>query len=195
MPSIYHLGAALSYHYSTQRTRFAYSRLMRGALLGPTFSEDHVSLVLDRNGIAYHRLIDDELHRVIAGLLADGGVIGIFRGPSEFGPRALGNRSIIADAKNPKMQRNLNLKIKFREGFRLFAPMVLHEFAHQYFDGCQQSEYMLFTYPVSEHHAGLVLVKPRASQSPWGGLTRYALACPPSLTLTTLRGFKLCPLT
>ncbi len=87
----------------------------------------------------------DELARVTATLISSGNVVGWFQGRMEFGPRALGNRSILADARNPEIQKRLNLKIKFREGFRPFAPAVLAEEAAEYFDIKTPSPYMLLT--------------------------------------------------
>lgn len=99
----------------------------------------------------YHQYDNfDELCKVVAGKLSSGNVAGWFQGRMEFGPRALGNRSIIADARNPEMQKKLNLKIKYREGFRPFAPSVLAENVQDYFDISSDSPYMLLVAPVKE---------------------------------------------
>src|SRR5205807_5805731 len=86
----------------------------------------------------------------VAAKLADGCVVGWFQGRMEFGPRALGNRSILGDARNPAMQKRMNLKIKYREGFRPFAPSVLEEDIEEYFELDRPSPYMLLVTPISE---------------------------------------------
>jgi carbamoyltransferase len=122
-----------------------------GSLLGDSYSRDDVAAYLDSVGETYRR-IDDEpaLMGEVARLLADGRVVGWFTGPMEFGPRALGARSILADARRTDMQATLNLKIKFRESFRPFAPCVLAERAHEWFDVApgEESPYMLHVAPV-----------------------------------------------
>src|SRR5206468_2376476 len=105
-----------------------------GSLLGPQFTNDYVKAFLDRTGAVYTYLPDDQLVDRVATLLADEKVIGRFQGRMEFGPRALGNRSIIGDARSEAMQSVMNLKIKFRESFRPFAPSVLRERASDYFE-------------------------------------------------------------
>ena len=102
------------------------------------------------NNAPYKKLTPRELPEVVAGLLAKENVIGWFQGRMEFGPRALGARSILADARSEKTQSKLNLKIKFRESFRPFAPSVLREKANEYFDLDAESPYMLLTAPVKE---------------------------------------------
>jgi carbamoyltransferase len=118
----------------------------RGSLLGPRFSEEHIKRFLDRIGATY-RFYEDEdaLAREAAGLMASEKVVGWFQGRMEFGPRALGSRSIVGDARSPSMQSVMNLKIKFRESFRPFAPSVLEERAGEYFEMREraQSPYML----------------------------------------------------
>ena len=123
---------------------------MSGSLLGPGFDDDAIRLTLDSVGARYHRLEPDQLVRHVAGLLAAEKIVGWYQGRMEFGPRALGNRSILADPRPAWMQRRLNLSIKFREGFRPFAPAVLAEHARAYFDVPGESPYMLFTAPVAE---------------------------------------------
>jgi len=125
---------------------------MRGALLGPVFSESDAATELLAAGARMHRLDDSELLPRVAGLLADGQVVGWFDGPMEYGPRALGSRSILADPRDPAMQRTLNLKIKFRESFRPFAPSVLAERADAFFELCGESPYMLIVAPLREEH-------------------------------------------
>ncbi|MDG5766291.1 carbamoyltransferase [Balneolales bacterium ANBcel1] len=126
---------------------------MAGAYLGPSFSDKEIIRMLRHAKAVYRHVADfDELADLVARDLADGKVAGWFQGRMEYGPRALGNRSILADARNPEMQKKLNLKIKFREGFRPFAPSVPAEDAGEYFDLSADSPYMLFTAPVREQH-------------------------------------------
>ncbi len=124
---------------------------MRGSLLGPSFSDAEIEQFLRSHGYPYQRCEYQELYDVVAAELAEGKVIGWFQDRMEFGPRALGARSIIGDARDPAMQRTMNLKIKFRESFRPFAPAVLEEDAREYFDLRQSSPYMLLVGPVLEH--------------------------------------------
>jgi carbamoyltransferase len=123
----------------------------RGSLLGPAFSADEAREFLTGVGAKFHiRADEDALLDEIARAIEAGMVVGHFHGPMEFGPRAMGNRSILADARNPRMQSLLNRKIKFRESFRPFAPSVLAEDARQWFDlpDGVESPYMLLTAPV-----------------------------------------------
>ncbi|QDV27748.1 carbamoyltransferase family protein [Aureliella helgolandensis] len=125
----------------------------RGSLLGQSFSESEISQALDALGAVYTRVEDPaKLCERVAKLLAEGNVVGWFQGRAEFGPRALGNRSILGDARNPKMQSVMNLKIKFRESFRPFAPIVLRQYASQYFElrPDQDSPYMLLVAPIRD---------------------------------------------
>ena len=121
---------------------------MQGACLGPKFSPEEISGFLEEQKIPYHRLSDQDLLDTASEALAQGKILGWFQGRMEFGPRALGNRSILADARNPQMQAELNLKIKFRESFRPFAPSVLKEEAGKYFDLEVENPYMLLTAPI-----------------------------------------------
>ena len=122
---------------------------MRGSYLGPEFSDADIARTVRRHGAdARHYEIFDSLASDVAERLAAGQVGGWFQGRMEFGPRALGNRSIIADPRNPEMQKKLNLKIKYREGFRPFAPAVLEEDCADYFDLDRPSPYMLLVTPV-----------------------------------------------
>jgi carbamoyltransferase len=124
---------------------------MQGSYLGPEYSADDILRVARRNRAPYQRYEDfDELLRDVAQLLSQGNVVGWFQGRMEWGPRALGNRSILGDARHPEMQKRLNLKIKYREGFRPFAPSVLYEDAAAYFDLDRPSPYMLLVAPVKE---------------------------------------------
>jgi carbamoyltransferase len=116
---------------------------MQGALLGPAFSDEEIDTWLRANNIAGERVSRSELPAQVARLIAQGNVIGLFDGRMEFGPRALGSRSILADARSPAMQSTLNLKIKFRESFRPFAPAVLREHVGEWFELNADSPYML----------------------------------------------------
>jgi len=121
---------------------------MQGALLGPAFSDAEIETFLKTRGAPYHRLNQDALVKEVADLLAHEKVVGWFQDRMEFGPRALGNRSILGDPRSPKMQALMNLKIKFREGFRPFAPSVLRERVADYFELTEESPYMLLVAPV-----------------------------------------------
>ena len=123
---------------------------MNGAYLGPAFDAAGIGAELDRLGAVRRDLDDDALFETVARALADQKVVGWFQGRMEFGPRALGNRSILADAGAPAMQRLLNLKIKYREGFRPFAPAVLREDMAEYFAMDADTPYMLLVAPVRE---------------------------------------------
>jgi carbamoyltransferase len=123
---------------------------MRGALLGPEFSDAEIVESVEPFGARFARYSDADLPRVVAEMIDAGKVVGWFWGRMEFGPRALGSRSILGDARSPEMQRQLNVKIKFRESFRPFAPAVLAERAAEYFDLDVESPYMLLVAPVRE---------------------------------------------
>ncbi|MEZ5310701.1 MAG: carbamoyltransferase [Microthrixaceae bacterium] len=122
---------------------------MDGAALGPSFAADETITWLDSQGIDHLEMDADELCDHIAAELAAGKVVGWFHGPMEFGPRALGYRSILADPRSPAIQRDLNLRVKGRESFRPFAPAVLWEYASQWFDIDRPAPYMLVTAQVS----------------------------------------------
>ena len=123
---------------------------MRGAYLGPEYSPDEIREYLDAQGATYERLERHCLLERVARLLAEEKVVGWFDGRMEFGPRALGARSILGDPRSPRMQAQMNLKIKFREGFRPFAPSVLRERVHDYFELDCESPYMLLVAPVKQ---------------------------------------------
>ncbi|RZT96149.1 carbamoyltransferase [Ancylomarina subtilis] len=148
------LGAALavsSMYFGEERLFDPKKDQMRGAYLGPEFSEKEVQL-MNRKVKSVHHYYDNfaELTEFAAQQLTQGNVVGWYQGKMEFGPRALGNRSILGDARNPEMQKKLNLKIKYREGFRPFAPSVLAEKCNDYFDLKTGSPYMLLVAPVKE---------------------------------------------
>jgi carbamoyltransferase len=148
------LGAALlASHewFGTPRTVVPGRDSLKGSLLGPTFSTHEVADVLERHEAPSHLVTDaDERAQLVAGALADGQVVAWFSGRMEFGPRALGARSILGDPRRPDMQTRMNVKIKFRESFRPFAPAVLLEHAAEYFELVGESPYMLTTAPVVE---------------------------------------------
>jgi carbamoyltransferase len=120
-----------------------YADGMSGSFLGPKFDEHEIARFLETNGYKARRYEPSELAERIAALMAQEKVIGLFQGRMEFGPRALGGRSIIGDARSAKMQSVMNLKIKFRESFRPFAPAVLREHVHEWFELDDESPYML----------------------------------------------------
>ena len=146
------LGAPLAvWHNALDKPRSVNGRdSMRGALLGPEFPDDRTQAWLDSLGYPYEKLSPEEWPRRIAQLIASENVIGLCQGRMEFGPRALGGRSIVGDARSPKMQSIMNLKIKFRESFRPFAPSVLEERVADYFELDGPSPYMLLVADVVE---------------------------------------------
>jgi carbamoyltransferase len=147
------LGAALAaYHLHKGRPRRLDNELdgMNGAYLGPGYNDDECARRLEQAGARFARLDGDKLIEQTASDLADGKALGWFQGRMEFGPRALGNRSIIADARSPCMQSALNLKIKYRESFRPFAPAVLREDVFEWFELDIDSPYMLLVADVAE---------------------------------------------
>ena len=125
---------------------------MSGALLGPAFDDADSAQRLDAVGARYERLTDAQMIERTARSLADGQAVGWFSGRMEFGPRALGGRSILADPRSPSMQRTLNLKVKYRESFRPFAPSVLREDVADWFDLDIDSPYMLLVADVAKSH-------------------------------------------
>ncbi|MBL4641926.1 MAG: hypothetical protein JKX86_08905, partial [Verrucomicrobiales bacterium] len=124
--------------------------LMRGSLLGPEFSEAVIRQALEAHGAVFERLDEAAMLERAAGLLADGAMLGWFQGRMEFGPRSLGSRSILGDARLASMQSAINQKVKFRESFRPFAPAVLEERAGDYFDLTAESPYMLLVADVAQ---------------------------------------------
>ncbi|PYJ30056.1 MAG: hypothetical protein DMF24_04980 [Verrucomicrobia bacterium] len=148
------LGAALfAWHQILDKERKAddANDSQRGSYLGPAYGNDEVRAYLETQKIAFTELADDEVPEKIATLINAQKVIGWFYGRMEFGPRALGARSIIGDARSPKMQELMNLKIKFRESFRPFAPSVLREKLSDWFELDEESPYMLLVAPVSKN--------------------------------------------
>ncbi len=148
------LGAALYASFAHFKTKRIISErgLQKGSCFGPSFSSLEIKNFLDKQGCVYKEYTSkDELYKGLAELLANKNVVGFFDGRMEFGPRALGGRSILADPREKEMQSKLNLKIKFRESFRPFAPSVLSERISDFFDMDYESPYMLFVAQVNEN--------------------------------------------
>jgi len=142
------LGAALLVWHKyagNKRVADGQNDRMRNSLLGPAYTDEYIEGFLSRENIAHTRYSAADMPGAVAELIAQGNVIGWFQGKMEFGPRALGSRSIIGDARNPQMQSRMNLKIKFRESFRPFAPAVLAEHMQEWFELEKRSPYMLLT--------------------------------------------------
>lgn len=152
------VGAALTaYHLFFEKERIpAQQDAMQGAYLGPDFHEFEILQQLKPYKPVFEKLEEDKLYPQVAEWLDEGKVVGWFRGRMEFGPRALGGRSILGDPRNPDMQKKLNLKIKYRESFRPFAPSVLAEDADEYFELKSDSPYMLLVQEVKEEHRKLL---------------------------------------
>ncbi len=146
------LGAAqLAWHHHSEQPRKVEGSVdsQFGSLLGPEFSDDEISRFLTTSSLPFTKLAVPELPGAVAELLGGGKVVGWFQGRMEFGPRALGSRSILGDARSAGMQETMNLKIKFRESFRPFAPSVLAEKSGEWFDSHQPSPYMLLVADVN----------------------------------------------
>ena len=146
------LGGALInwYQYHNKKRTINYTDSMKGTFLGPEFSNRKIIQYLNQIKATYHTLKDSELFDKLAEELEKGLVIGWFNGRMEFGPRSLGGRSILGDPRNQKMQSLMNLKIKYRESFRPFAPSVLEEEVNNQFEISAKSPYMLFVAPVKK---------------------------------------------
>jgi carbamoyltransferase len=138
---------------------------MQGAYLGPAYSDLAIEDYLRSVGATYRRLGREELLPTVARLLAEEKVVGWFNGRMEFGPRALGARSILGDPRSPKMQAQMNIKIKFREGFRPFAPSVLQDRLTDYFELDVDSPYMLLVAPVKKERQ---ITMDQAADHLWG---------------------------
>ncbi len=147
------LGAALSIwylHYRNERTLSSERDAMKGAYLGPEFGDDEIESKLNACGAVFKKLSEEELIEEVATALTSEKAIGWMQGRMEFGPRALGARSIIADPRSPNMQKQLNLKVKYRESFRPFAPSVLNEYVNDWFEHDTESPYMLLVADVKK---------------------------------------------
>ncbi|MBT3879394.1 MAG: hypothetical protein HOF76_10135, partial [Candidatus Scalindua sp.] len=145
------LGAALTiWHHYLDKPRAVNGKedKQSGSYLGPHFNKSEIKKFLDENGYTYREYVEEELYEDVAKRLESGEIIGWFQGRMEFGPRSLGGRSIIGDARNPEMQEKMNLNIKYRESFRPFAPSVLLEHVSEWFEHDKESPYMLMVAPV-----------------------------------------------
>ena len=142
------IGAALAFWYDHLNNERKISQnkrdYMKGSLLGPSYETSKIEKFLEENNIQYQKLEYNKMAETISDYLSKQKIIGLFTNKMEFGPRALGSRSIIADPRSEKMQRELNLRTKFRESFRPFAPAILKEYYNQWFEGNYESPYMLF---------------------------------------------------
>jgi len=147
------LGAALAFWYNVlgNKRKIDKKDSMKGSYLGPSYAINEIENNLIKCGAVFEKNDNESVIQKTAKLLSEGKAIGWFQGRAEFGPRALGNRSIIADPRSEKMQKNLNLKVKFRESFRPFAPAVLRDKVSDYFDFNSDSPYMLFVSNVKEN--------------------------------------------
>ena len=146
------LGAALAYWFhELKKPRIKFYDQMKGAYLGPKFSDDYIEKSLKKLKGKYSKKTSDEISLMVAKELSNSKIVGWFQGRMEFGPRALGGRSIIADPRSEKMQRELNLKIKFRESFRPFAPSVLREELSNWFELNCDSPYMLLVSDIKKN--------------------------------------------
>jgi len=153
------------------RTADGHADAMRGAFLGPSFSNEEIEQFLTKQGAPYVRLDDAALIDRVGAELESGKIVGWFQGRMEFGPRALGGRSILGDARNPEMQSVMNLKIKYRESFRPFAPAVMRERVADYFEMDTDSPYMLLVAPVLEKRR----LEATAAQDTLWGIERLRL--------------------
>jgi len=176
------LGAALAiwhHHLESPRTPVPGDAMER-AYLGPSYDDAEISKALDTAGAVYETVSTHEMLDIVAEALAGDQVVGWFQGRMEFGPRALGARSILGDPRSPRMQSTMNLKIKYRESFRPFAPVVLREVASEYFDLDCDSPYMLLVAPVRESQR----VSPSMSEAGlWGiDLLNVARSTIPAVT-------------
>ncbi len=146
------LGAAQAFYYQEldNKRTILKTDSMKGSYLGPQFTDDQVDNELNRCGANYKKLTSDQIIEDTAKALSEEKAIGWFQGRMEFGPRSLGNRSIIADSRSEKMQKNLNLKVKYRESFRPFAPAVLFEKVSDWFEINSESPYMLLVADVKK---------------------------------------------
>ena len=146
------LGAAQAFYYQEldNKRKILKTDSMNGSYLGPQFTDDQVENELKSCGANYKKLTPDQIIKDTAKALAEEKAVGWFQGRMEFGPRSLGNRSIIADSRSEKMQKNLNLKVKYRESFRPFAPAVLFEKVSEWFEINSESPYMLLVADVKK---------------------------------------------
>ncbi|MBF0594967.1 MAG: carbamoyltransferase [Candidatus Omnitrophica bacterium] len=167
------LGSALFVWYQVFKNRRCVDGgkdLQGGSLLGPGYSDEEVEAFLNAKQLPFHKCEGDSIFERVAELIDDEKVIGLVQGRMEFGPRALGARSIVGDARSPRMQEEMNLRIKFRESFRPFAPSVLAEKAWEYFDITGESPYMLLVAPVTGSQ-----IDPASRQTVLAGIDRLKI--------------------
>ena len=153
------LGAAFlaaHEHYQIPRTHSTKNDSQKGSLLGPSYSEEEILKTLKAYDCVFEKIEEQKWDNYVADLILDGNVVGVFQGRMEYGPRALGNRSILGDARSAEMQKNMNLKIKFRESFRPFAPITTAEKAKDWFELDVESPYMLLTTSVCDERVNKV---------------------------------------
>ena len=166
------LGAAMMAWYCYMENSRKYTDQMQGAMLGPSYDTEEICRVLEESSLKYEELGNEDLCRTVAGHLAEQKVVGWFQGRLEYGPRALGSRSILADPREFDMQQHLNQSIKFRESFRPFAPAVLEEKCGKWFTPGIKSPYMLLTSRVRNAFvSGEGLAKQRHITSPVAAVT------------------------
>jgi len=168
------LGAALYVWYKHQKNeRQVGGKLSAqgGSFLGPAYTADEIRSFLNERKIKYQEYDRDKLSKKVAQLIVDQKIIGFFQGRMEYGPRALGGRSIIGDARSAEMQSKMNLKIKFRESFRPFAPSLLEEYTGEYFDFHHPSPYMLLVYNIKDQFRIPLSAEDQAKK----GLTKLAI--------------------
>jgi len=148
------LGCALAYYYLNKSNKRIVKEQdsMNRSLLGPSFNDDYISKCIESFGLPHEKLNYEELINKTARIINEGYCIGFFQGRMEYGPRALGSRSILADPRNLEIQKKVNVNIKFRESFRPFAPAILSEQSREYFDNNQESPYMLSTYSLNQKY-------------------------------------------
>jgi carbamoyltransferase len=167
------IGAALAHwHLTLGKTRTpSPCDAQHGSYLGPAFGDGEIGAALDAAGARYDTLDEDELADAVAAEIAAGRIVGHFDGAAEFGPRALGHRSILGDPRDPDMQRRMNVAIKFRESFRPFAPAVIDGRQREWFDLDAESPYMLLVAPVAASHC----VTPGAGDAQARGIDRLRI--------------------
>lgn len=148
------MGAAQYYYFNTLKKNRV--KPLYDANLGISFSNDQIKKILEKKGLDYSYLDDNKIFKYVAKKISNSCVIGFFDGRAEFGPRALGSRSILADPRNPKAQQLLNEKIKKRESFRPFAPSILEEFGDEYFENYQFTPFMERVLPIKKNKQKLI---------------------------------------
>lgn len=143
------IGAAYYVHHEILKNPRSYE--MRHAYVGPSFSSSEIKQSLNSRRLSYREIPRENLAAWVAQEISGGKIVGLFQGRMEFGPRALGNRSIVVDSRRPEMKEVLNQRIKHRELFRPFAPSILEESVQEYYENSHPSPFMLFTYPVKQN--------------------------------------------